>query len=831
MVAQPYLKAGKNFTFPEYKPTYPRDPAYRLIHYRLEVKLNPQERSIQGTATITLSPRSEPLRVIELDAVEMRIDGVEGEDGLEYDYDGTKLTLRPKKPVDGEFTFKVRYFTKPRVGLHFILPDDHYPNRVPTIWSQGEPEYNRYWMPVYDYPNNKCTSEMVVVVPTGFTVVSNGRLVSVREEDGSKAWHWRMDKPHSTYLISLAAGHFSELKEKVGEIELSYYVPRGREEDVPRSFSKTADMMRFFAEYTGVEYPFPRYSQVCVTEFIVGGMENTTATTLTDATLHDEHAHLDFSSDPLVAHELAHQWFGDMVTMSDWSHIWLNESFATYLENLYLRKDKGIDEFVYEMRRDLQSYLEEYDRRYSRPIVTRLYKYPEELFDMHAYPKGGLVLHTLSNIVGEQTFRRAIQLLLTRHSYGNADTEDFRKILEEVSSRSLEKFFEQLVYSAGHPVIKFSHSWDDSSKMVKLTLKQAQGEDAPEAYHLSMDVVINFDGGELRQTLTLEEREASFHIACERKPWHICVDPEFKVFKVIDAERSLEELVQSLARCSHVYCRLEAAKALGKLGGFRAVEALRQALVGDAFWGVSAEAAKALGEIRSSDSKEALIEAVGTVTHPKVRNAVAEALGAFKEDEQAISALLQILRTPSESYYVRQQAASALGRTKASSAHQPLVESLTVSSHNNVITVGALQGLAELGTDESLNIVLEHTRVGKPTNVRMSATVCLAKFPGRQVVYERLADLSRDPYDRVRQAVIQAAREMLDPKLLQTLDYMAGNDLNTRIRRGAREVARKIREQMEKGVEYKALREELEKVKEDNRRLLERLSRFEGKTL
>ena len=830
-MSQHYLKMGKNFTFPDYGPQYPRDPTFKLKHYRLELEVDIEDRSIHGRACVTICPVSDsiPVRIVELDAEEMKIEKIEAPFPHKYSYDGRKITIIPDSPLTSEESIIVEYYAKPRRGLYFMLPDEYQPHRAPTIWSQGEPEYNRFWMPIYDYPNNKCTSEVIVTIDREYTVVSNGVLISVEEKENKKKWHWRMDKPHSTYLISIAAGHFAEIRDKVDDIDLFYYVPKGREADAPRTFGKTPDMIRFFSEYLGMKYPYERYSQVCVTEFIVGGMENITATTLTDLTLHDEHAHQDFTSDPLVAHELAHQWFGDLVTMKDWAHIWLNESFATYLENLFLRKDKGEEEFIYELNRDLQAYLEEYRSRYSRPIVMRVYKYPEELFDNHSYPKGSLILHTLNSLIGEENFRKALKLFLERYSFSNADTEDFRKVLEEVSGKNLEWFFEQFIYSAGHPVLKISYSWDEEKKLLKLNIKQTQEDDSPAVYTIPLEIVFNLEDREEKLTLELKDRENTFYIPLKSRPWHICIDPEFKVFKSLDAERPLEELIEMLAKCRFVNCRLEAAHKLGDIGGFRAVEALEKAVKEDRFWGVSAVAAKSLGNIGSDDSLEALIRCLESVKHPKVRNPIAEALGKFKRNRKAAEALKKILETSSESYYVRMQAAISLGKINLPEYKDTLIKALNIPSHNNVITAGALHGLAELGDEESFKIILEHTDLRKPNTIRIPATIALAKFPGRKETYQRLAELSEDRFDRVRGAVIQAAREMLDPKLLPMLDKMSERDLNDRIRRLAREVARKIREQMERGVEYKELREEIEKIREENRKIIDRIARIEVK--
>ncbi len=823
---QHYIRLGKDFPFPDYRPVYPRDPRFRISHYRLKLGFDLEARAVEGVADITVKADD---GLVELDGYDLEIKNIQGPGPTSYSYDGRVLLI--KTLAGQEHEISVSYRARPRAGLYFILPVEKYPDRISVIYSQGEPEYHRHWMPIYDYPNMKFTTELIVRVPRDFTVISNGDLVGKRDVGDAVEWHYRMDKPHSPYLISLVAGLLEGVEETAGDVKLLYYVPKGMKDLVRNSFSKTADMMNFFTVLTGVKYPFKTYTQVCVPEFIVGGMENTTAATLTDLTLHDDHAHLDFSSDPLIAHELAHQWFGDMVTCRDWSHIWLNESFATYLENLYLQRDKGDDEFFYELLNDLQSYLDEYHKRYSRPIVMRVYKYPEELFDRHAYPKGGLVLHSLKLMLGEEIFWRGIRQFLEKHAFNTADTEDLRKTLEAVSGRHLEWFFDQFIYSAGHPQLKLSYRWDERERLFKITVRQEQGEDSPETYDMPLEIIVNNDSETIPASIPLDRRETTVYLSLKAQPWHICVDPGLKLLKEVKAEIPLEELINALQRCSYVVCRVEAARALGRMGGFRAVQALENAVLTDPFWGVSATAAKALGEAGGSEARDALLRCLEKVRHPKVRRSVVDALRSFREDEKVGFSLSRVLSDPSESYYVRAAAASSLGSIRLTAYMRSLVENLKTPSHADVITVGCLQGLAELGTEEALKTIIEHTRLGNPNTVRIGATVALAKFPGRKEAYERLAELSRDSYDRVRQAVISAAREMLDHKLLPVLDEMAERDVNERVRRGAREVAGKIRDHLEKGVEYKVLKEELEKVRDENRRLVERISRLEGKGL
>lgn len=815
-----YLKLGRNFIFPDYKPRYPRRPTFRITHYRLELSLDINDRRIDGTAAITLQSFSNN---VELDAVEMEIVKVEGG---EHDYDGKTLAI--KLPPNQTHTVKIDYRAWPRTGVYFILPEQG-SDRPPFVWSHGEPEYNRYWMPVYDYPNMKFTTELIATVPEPLEVVSNGELVGVRRRDGRITWHWSLEVPHTAYLMSFVAGVFDKHEEQHDGVQLGYYVPKGMGSYIKNSFSKTADIIKFFSEYLSYPYPYKSYKQVCVPEFVVGGMENTTATTLTDLTLHDDHAHIDFSSDPLVAHELAHQWFGDLVTCSDWSHIWLNESFATYLENLYVRHDKGEDEFLYELYNDLKSYLDEYQRRYSRPVVLRLYKYPDELFDRHSYPKGGLVLHTISNFVGEGRFRKGLTAFLRRHEFSTADTEDFRKALERESGTPLEHLFEQLVYSSGHPVVNVSYRWDSENNQLRLNVKQNQGDDTPETYDLELEFSITAGEETVVRKIPLTARESTVFIPLKTKQTHVCVDPKLKVLRALQVERPVEEVLRAVKECRSVVCRLEMIEFLTKQGGRRVVEALEWVVENDGFWGVSYHAAKALGQIKSEESKMALLNCLKKVKHPKVRRGIVEGLGSFEGDKEAAEALKAVVEDLGESYYVRQSACISLGRIRRADGFETLMKALGYRSHAESVACGAVAGLAEMGTDEAFKHVLERTKPSNPTPVRLAAVAGLAKFPEKQQVYDTLDKLSTDPNERIRGAVVAAARELMDRRLLKTLDRMADQDLNGRISRNAREVAARIREHLEKGVEYKALREEIEKVRDENRRISERLYRMEGK--
>ena len=410
---------------------WPRDRACDLLHLKLELALDVDNKRLSGVATHTFAPINDGLTSVELDAAEFHIKSVKSFEGasLGYSYEDSKLRIELGAPhkAGESVTIQVEYECTPRRGLYFNAPDEAYPDRPRQVWTQGEDEDSRYWFPCYDFPNERFTSEIVVTVPRDWTTISNGKLVSVKEEGQVKVCHWSQDVPHPTYLMSLVAGEYAEIRDEWNGVPILYYSPPGREEDTRRAFDKTPKMMQFFAEKIGVPYPWAKYSQVTVADFIFGGMENTSATTMTDYLLHDERAHQDYSTDSIVAHELAHQWWGDLLTCRDWSHGWLNEGFATYFDLLFKEYDLGVSEFRYAVYQDARSYLQEDSGHYRRPIVNNVYNQPVDLFDRHLYEKGGLVLHMLRFVLGDELFWKAMRHYCVKHQGKSVTTEDLQR--------------------------------------------------------------------------------------------------------------------------------------------------------------------------------------------------------------------------------------------------------------------------------------------------------------------------------------------------------------------------------------------------------------------
>jgi aminopeptidase N len=676
----------------------------------------------------------------------------------------------------------------------------------------------------------KSTSEVIATVPANMTVLSNGTLVgdNVGAHGKTRTVHFRQDVPHSSYLVTLVAGEYTHLKDRAGDIELHYFVNPGREEDAPRTFGNTAKMIELFAERTGRAYPWRRYSQITVAEFIFGGMENTSATTLTDQTLHDARAHLDFSSEPLISHELAHQWFGDLLTCRNWSEGWLNEGFATYMELVWKEHIAGRDEADYDRLGDQEAYLDEDAHRYRRPIVTNVFHEPIDVFDRHLYEKGGCVLHMLRSELGDARFWKAIRHYVAKHAGGSVETRDLARAVDEATGWNPDRFFEQWVWKAGHPELKIETSWDDERKLVRLSIAQTQkAEGDTPLFHFPLPVRFVVGGKAREVTLTVSAAAETFVVPLDGKPQQVIVDPGNNILKTIDEKKADELWTAQLAAAERAIDRVRAARALGKAGSPTAIEALAKSMREDASWIVRGEAGLAHGALKTDAARDAIAAAVGKEPHPKARRHLIKALGAFRHDERAADAIEPTLAKDA-SYFVEAESAMSLAKTRSPRAFDKLKEAMTRPSYLDVIQSMCLSGMAELRDERGIEIALEASRYGKPVIGRRAAIAVLgalgAEFAQhKRRVRETLEELLEDRDFRARIAAVEALRVLGDPDAIGALKRAEGKDLDGRVRRRAREVARKLAEGSAQEEQVKSLRDAVEKLQDENRELMERV--------
>jgi aminopeptidase N len=805
----------KKFALPGSRPNYAPSLSFTISHMRLEIEPDFKGRTISCSQELELVAIQDTSEV-ELDAAELQIKSVTaGGKRLAFRLLDDRLAIKLAKPLrEGERAkIEIAYSAKPRKGLYFIGPNKHYPEKHPEVWTQGETREARHWFPCIDHPQVKFTTDITVVAPEGFTAIANGRLDRV---DKGKKWkyHWKSASPQPAYLASVVVGKYVEINEG----NLYYYVPPEKAHDAKRTFDRTGDMVKFFEEYLGTKYPYEKYSQVCVQDFVYGGMENASCTTLTLDTLHDKKAHVDFTSDYLVAHELAHQWFGDLVTCRDWQHIWLNEGFATYCESLYWEASRGKDEFHYYVMQTADDYLEEASSRYVRPVVTKVYKHPDELFDRHTYEKAGTVLHMLRHQVGDANFRRSLKTYLQRFAAGVAETDDLRRIFELETGKSLQQFFDQWIYREGHPDLKVEFSSD--GRVAKIKVEQAQ---AGEPFSFPLEVRLAFARGDRIYTFNVSEKESAFQIPVDREVEWFSVDPEFKVLKTLSVKAPKEMLARQLQQGKTVIERVEAARALKDHSADLAVDALQKAVMSD-FWGVAAEAAKALGSMRTGSAYEALTKCV-KVRHPKARRAVVKALGEFRREE-TIGAVRPYLHD--ESYFVESEAMTAIGRTRSMEAVPILKRGVETASFQNIVAQGAIAGLKEFPDDrEVAALLIEKSRYGNHHRVREAATFALGKFTDNHAVVDQLKVLLSDGWFRVRINACRAFADAEYAKAVPEIARVAEHDLDHRVRRVAEECINMIKEATKKPKEVAHMREEIDRMKSKNLEMMQRMDRLE----
>jgi aminopeptidase N len=830
------------FAPPGTRTNFTADRSLRVVHARLEFDLDLPGKRLAGAATLTLAARRDQLAVFHLDAVEMEIESV-ALDGqpVAYDYDGQRLRVVCPRPYaqDAEFRAEIRYRCAPRRGLYFMGPDEGHPDRALQCWTQGQDDDSRYYWPCVDQPIEKFSSEVICTAPAGTFVLSNGDLHEQKDLPGRPArvrWHYVLDFPQPAYLLTLVCGPFAELKDRAPRtgVDTYYFASPGREADARRSFARTPEMIDFFSERIGVPYPHKRYSQIAVPDFIFGGMENTTATTLTDLALLDERAALDHDVEGLVSHELAHQWWGDLVTCREWSEGWLNEGFATYFEYVWREHAKGRDEADVELLADTEGYLAEAGR-YQRPIVCRQYEEPIHLFDAHLYEKGGRVLHMLRHELGDALFWRALGHYARKHARGSVETRDLARALEEVSGRSFDEFLDRWIARPGHPELECAWEWDDDRKVgtLRLAQKQTVSTETP-LFKFAALVRFEVEGVERDEPVAVSEATHSFEFKLAARPTQMVFDPGDVILKAVkmDKPRPLWRRQLEVARLG--IDRMAAANALSALVEPASVEALSGALKRDRFWAVRAAAARALGRMRRDDAREALLTAFDDA-HPKVRRAAAAALGEWRGDERVARALANRLQKGDASVFVEAETALALGRTRSPLAFDVLPAILRRPSFQDMVRTRAIEALGFTGDGKALPLIRAEWRTGgagiflaRRAVVVAAAELCAGTAQAR-AAREFIEDCLHDPDFRVRGEASAALGRLGLAEAIPAIERVLAAELDGRARRRMNEAIRILRDGTRPGEQARQLRDEVDRLRGEQARLRERLEKIESR--
>ena len=806
-----------------------------ITHQALDVTPDFDRRGVAGTIKIEFKPIARPFAELKLDAVDLTIARVESSAAiLGWQNTGEQLviTFKDAIPADTAAWVKITYSaTDPQQGLYFRTPAMGYKDGDTHLWTQGEMHEARHWFPSYDYPNERFTTEMICRVKDGMVALSNGKLISQEKDAGTGlvAWHWLQDKPHVNYLVTLCAGYFAKLEDRLGDLPLAYWTPASQIAFARNSFARTKEMVAFFERETGVKYPWARYDQVVVDDFAWGGMENTAQTTLNASTLFPDELAQTRNSQGLIAHELAHQWFGDYVTTKDWSHVWLNEGFATFYDALFREHADGRDEFLWDLLGNARAVLGQQNDVI--PIVYREYANPIEQFGFRAYPKGGWILHMLRSQLGPDLYRRCIQTYLERHALGNVTTDDLIGVIEELSGRDWDQFFDQYVYHAHHPELNVSYSWDERSKLAKLSIQQTQ-KLGPTVllFHLPLKIRFKTGAAVTDVVANVAKPGEDFYFALPAKPELVRVDPDFGWLAQIEFNPPNEMLMAQLADSSDMIGRVFAVEKLGKRKDKPTVEKLQSVLNTDAFWGVRFEAAKALRQIHNDDARAALLASTAQ-PEARVRQEVAEGIASFFRPETP--AALTKATAGESNPDVRAVAVRALAAYPVEQVQAELIQQLNSTSYQQVLADAAINAIRAQRSPAYLDAVMavlqkreaEFTSGGFSDGLNTLAV--LASDQERKDVFrDFIGSKLNHPKRQVQIAAIRALGTLGDPLAISALQTFATARRDSPQRRAAEAAVRQLRERKPPAAEVGTLRDEVMELQKANRELKQQFDDF-----
>lgn len=691
----------------------PVERQFDLQRQVVNLRFDWARHAVVGTTTLRFAALDAPLTSVRLNAVGMTIKrATTGNSGgnsgpLKFDYAGdTMLVVHLPRtlPAHAMSSLTIDYESvKPKKGVYFI-DRNHY------LWTQGETEDNRYWIPTYDHPDDKTTWEISVLAPPGEQVLSNGRLVSSRKTGAGVLWTWSQDKPASTYLMSVVTGRYAVVRDHWKSVPVEYWTYPDSVAAAKLGFGQTPQAIDVFSRKTGVAFPWAKYAQSVVPDFIFGGMENVTATTQNDdEILHPPWAEPQANADGLMSHELGHQWYGDLLTTADWSHAWLNEGFATFMEQTFREASKGVDEGAWD-RLDAQVQTIQADRKNRRPIVyNKWVKAPLELFfSGHIYPKGATVLQMMRHQLGDSLFWHAMNHYTVSHAYKNVVSEDLHRSFEEATGRSFKTFFDQWVYGAGFPVFQVSFAYDTTTHRLALHAREVQPRDSLTGYFdADVDVEVLTARGPVRGVMPVRSGSGELSLALADAPLAIEWNRGKWILALADFPRSTLMLGYDLAHSDDVTSREEAlARLRERTSQPAAASAIAAAATGDRFWGVRQLAVRALPDFRhdsaaATPTQSAISAVIRTAItaavrdrDARVRQAAVNALASFPGSDT--QALLADAAQHDSSLFVRGDAlASYLGVT--GDAGLPLAATvMSEPSWRNVLRVPALKVLKEM---------------------------------------------------------------------------------------------------------------------------------------
>ena len=647
---------------------------FDVRHYRIALSLDEPTKSFDGETAITFSSTINGLSELTLDAESFTVHSVTHKGAplafsqlagnLEITLDreltlGDEATLVIGYSVTNIDVDSAKYGMGEKYDLGFTFNPGS-PTNPPIIFTLSFPEGARHWFPSFDHPSDWATHETIISVRSDYQVVANGALISdvVDAGTGHRTVHWSQTKPQPTYLYVMVAGNHRVLDDNYGDLPLHYRVYPGDEADARLSFSPTPGMVAFFENLYGVKFSWVKYDQIVIPG-IGGGAESTSATVIAEWTVSTAAELKDRSPNYLIAHELAHQWWGNMVGYKDWEHVWLSESFATHAEYLYASHDLGADEAALTLDEHKSDYLKEARTKFVRPIVTNKWNTPNEMFDRHTYEKGGVVLNMFRELVGNETFGKVLRAFLESNAYSNATTNDFFNTVRQVTGEDFGWFFDQWLLKPGHPVLDVSHAWNSQQKVLTVTVRQTQDRKlGTPVYRLPIKLGIYTKAGKNVENVWLDKEQQTFRFDVAEEPLMVHFDEGDSLLKEWTFDKTTTELLYQVAHDKAIGRMWAIAELQERMDDPAVQFALVESSGNDEFWAVRERAIHAIGTIQNDAIILALTTRAREDAHSHVRAAALEALGAHHD--KALEAFFLKRQEIEDSPLAKAAAATAL---------------------------------------------------------------------------------------------------------------------------------------------------------------------------
>ena len=573
-----------------------------LKHTKLVASFNYEKSQMNGEVWLKFQPHFYPTKTLVLDAKAMDIIEVALMKGtakvkLSYLYDSLQLQIDLDKTYTAKesYSIYIKYIARPNEykgkgseairdakGLYFINPLGTDKDKPTQIWTQGETEASSVWIPTIDKTNQKTTQEFYLTVPSKYVSLSNGLLVKQTDlKNGFREDVWKMDLPHSPYLFFIGIGDYAVIKDSYKGKEVSYYIERAYEKVARKIYGNTPQMIAYFESKLGVAYPWVKYAQISGRDYVSGAMENTTATLHSDAVQQDARELVDGNNwESTIAHELFHQWFGDLVTAESWSNITVNESFADYSQTLWFEHSQGKDAGAFENYTGLRNYLSSPSDA-EKHLVRFFYQNQEDVFDLVSYQKGGRILNMLRHLVGDDAFFASLNKYLTDNKFSNGSAIKLKLAFEAVTGKDLNWFFNQWYFGSGHPYVRIQQKYMADQQKVLVTIQQTQTQNKLFTLPVGIDVYVN--GNRNHYEVWSKNKVDSFYFPAAVAPDNVNVDNDKILLWAKDETKPIEQYAYQMKHARNFMDRFEAASEAATNLKNPAAKAIIEAAIKDTF--------------------------------------------------------------------------------------------------------------------------------------------------------------------------------------------------------------------------------------------------------